>query len=80
MRSKKRYFRLLLLLVVLLSATSARQVEGYLCFPPDGTCYTYCVRPAPPQTPYCMDVSFDYFCALIPGGCYSTAYCDTCAY
>ena len=78
MRSRKRYLRLFVLLVVLLSATSAARVSRSLqCNPPWGFCYTYCVRPGT-GSPYCMDVSFAYFCAPISGGCYSTAYCDQC--
>jgi hypothetical protein len=79
MHTRKRYLRLLILLIVLLAVTSAGQVQSAICFPPQGTCYSYCVRPAT-GTPYCMGVSFDYFCAPISGGCYSTAYCDYCAY
>jgi hypothetical protein len=77
-RLGKRHFRLLILLAVLLSATSAARVSQSLqCNPPWGFCYSYCVRPEY-IAPWCMIVSFAYFCAPISGGCYSTAYCDQC--
>lgn len=77
MHSKKRYFRLVILLVVLLSTTSAARVQSQMCNPPWGFCYSYCVRPEY-IAPYCMIVSFAYFCAPISGGCYATANCDQC--
>ena len=79
MHTTKRYVRLLVLLVVLLSATSAGRVQSQdlRCNPPYGFCYSYCVRPEY-NPPYCMMVSFAYFCAPISGGCYATANCDQC--
>jgi hypothetical protein len=79
MKTRKRYLRLFILLVVLLSATSAARVQSQSlqCNPPWGFCYNYCVRPGS-GSPYCMNVSFAYFCAPISGGCYSTANCDSC--
>jgi hypothetical protein len=79
MRStRKRYLRLLILMAVLLSATSAARVQSQdlRCNPPYGFCYNYCVRTSIGY--YCMNVSFAYFCAPISGGCYGTANCDQC--
>lgn len=74
---KKRYLRLFVLLIVLLAATSASPAGAYICNPPPGFCYSYCVRPYP-GNPFCMDVGYGSFCAYISGGCYGTNYCDDC--
>jgi hypothetical protein len=75
MRSKKRFLYALILMVVMLSATSARPTKGYLCFPPPGSCYSYCASGS--QT--CISASWNgYFCGAISGGCYGTIYCDMC--
>jgi len=79
MRAAKQAMYALALMVVLLSGTSTRPAQGQMCNPPYGFCYSYCVRD-PSGFCHCIDVSFDYFCAYISGGCYSTAYCDDCAY
>jgi hypothetical protein len=77
----RRLVRALVLSAILLSVSSTGRVQSQSlqCNPPWGFCYNYCVREYSGLT-YCMDVSFDYFCAPISGGCYSTANCDSCGY
>jgi hypothetical protein len=78
MRTKKRFLFALILMVVLLSATSTRPTQGYLCNPPYGFCYSYCVREYDGFA-HCISASWNgYFCAYISGGCYGTTYCDDC--
>jgi hypothetical protein len=78
MRSTKRVLYALALLVVLLTATSGRPIQSqeYLCDPPYGSCFSYCVS----GSHVCISSSWNgYFCAVIQGGsCYGTIYCDLC--
>jgi hypothetical protein len=75
MRSTKRVLYALGLLVVLLTATSARPAQGIVgCDPPYGSCFSYCGN----GSHMCYPTSWDYFCAIIPGGCYATQYCSLC--
>ena len=78
MRAAKQAVYAIGLMAVLLSGTSTRSAQGQ-CNPPYGFCYSYCVREYSGYC-HCIDVGSDYFCAYISGGCYSTAYCDYCAY
>jgi len=74
MRSPKRVLYALGLLVVLLTATSARPVQSQ-CDPPYGDCYSYCAS----GSQMCISASWNgYFCAPLQGGCYGTIYCDVC--
>jgi hypothetical protein len=75
MRSTKRVLRALGLLIVLLSVTSARPTQGYLCNPPYGTCYSECAS----GSQMCLSASWNgYFCAYVNDGCYGTSYCGYC--
>jgi hypothetical protein len=75
MRSTKRVLYALGLMVVLLTATSARPAQGVGCFPPYGNCYAYCAS----GSQMCVSASWNgYFCAMVSGGCYGTIYCSLC--
>ncbi len=76
MHSKTRFLYALILMAVLLSATSARPTQGYLCNPPYGSCFSYCAS----GSHACITAGWNgYFCAVIgSGSCYGTTYCYAC--
>jgi hypothetical protein len=74
--TKTKVLSLLGLFVVLISAATPTRLESLNCFPPPGDCFAVCTNN---YTPYCMEVSFSYFCGYVDAsGCFSYDSCDLC--